>query len=175
MIRNSRSVQATVGTGVWVVDDPELCCGISRIVSTHELYIMDGIIVRPRPVFCRSVQRNPFRCWVCLFDDARITSSRFIDGCSYRNVGSEFVHERLVEALHLQSAPSVVIEQPAGHDDIGVWSMGEWWSGHLAEPDELDPVAAIDPVRLQNQIIGPILRDRPRPSGRTHRVLPRQC
>ena len=156
-----------LGQAIWVVDDPELCAAISRIVSTHELYIMDGHHRAAAAGLLQERSDEPIQMLGVLFDDARIHIEPF-----HRRVliperfEPEFVHERLVEALHLQSAPSVVNEQAAGHDDIGVWSMGEWWSGHLAAPDESDPVAAIDPVRLQNQIIAPILEiDPDHPDG----------
>jgi uncharacterized protein (DUF1015 family) len=156
-----------LGQAIWVVDDPELCTAISTIVSTHDLYIMDGHHRAAAAGLLQERSGEPIEMLGVLFDDGRIHIEPF-----HRRVliperfDPEVIHDRLVEALHLQSAPSVVNEQPAGHDDIGVWSMGEWWSGRLAAPDEPDPVAAIDPVRLQKQIIGPIFEiDPDNPDG----------
>ena len=62
----------------------------------------------------------------------------------------------LDEVLNLEANPMLATELPAaGH--VGVCIQGEWFSATLPKPATDSPLDAIDPVRLQRQVIGPVL------------------
>ena len=67
----------------------------------------------------------------------------------------EPVAAHLTEVLGLTPDPAMEFELPApGH--VGVHLDGQWFRGAMPEPLTDSPIDALGPVRLQNQVIGPV-------------------
>lgn len=143
---------------VWIVDDAPTCAAISEAVATHELYIMDGHHRAAASGLLDERVGGGTKMLSVLFDASQIRIAPFHRRVIVpEHLRLDVVHELLVERLQLQPDPSISGAPPAGLSDIGVWSQGRWWSGSLPDADPLDPLTAIDPVRLQRHVIGPIL------------------
>lgn len=165
LVENARpTIEFTSGDGlsqaVWIVDDPVDCRAISDVVSTHELYIMDGHhrAAASGVLHERLGERSTGRMLAVLFDNERINIAPFHRRVIIpEHLDLDDVHTALVEILGLEPDPMMVSELPSRPDEVGVFSNGEWWSGVLPEPEGASPLAAIDPVRLQDHVIGPVL------------------
>lgn len=145
---------------VWVIDDAEACAAIEVAFEAHDFYIMDGHhraaaagevakrIGDPRGTYMLGVAFSddrmniePFHRRVSIADDAVVAD----------------VDLQLIASLSLRPKPSLERELPDQPGQIGVYLGGRWWCGQLAEPASDSPLDAIDPVRLQTQVLGPIL------------------
>jgi len=145
---------------VWVVDDPDDCAAITAALSSHDLYIMDGHhraaaagalaerLPGPRSEFMLCVlfaddrvRIEPFHRQVLVADDVDLHS----------------VHDRLRTVLGLELDPRLATELPEEPGQLGVYMDGQWWLGVMPRPATESPLDAIDPVRLQELVIGPIL------------------
>lgn len=165
-------IRFTSGDGlaqaVWVVNDPVACAAIADAVGAHELYIMDGHHRAAASGLLDERSGGGAKMLSVLFDAAQIQIAPFHRRVIVpEHLKLDDVHQQLVERLNLEPDPSISAAQPSGRCDIGVWSKGAWWSGTLPAADLSDPLTAIDPVRLQQQVIGPILQIDPgQPDGR---------
>lgn len=145
---------------VWIVDDADTCVAISEAFEPHDLYIMDGHhraaaagevakrIGHPRGqhmlgvAFAHDrVNIDPFHRRVTVPAEANLAD----------------IDQQIIEHLGLRPKPSLESELPDQPGEVGVYLSGRWWSGRLHEPASTSPLDAIDPVRLQEQVLGPIL------------------
>lgn len=143
---------------VWVIDDENDIEFLSAAFEPLDLYIMDGHhrAAAAGQLFDRiGVERGGKMLCVAFADD-RINIEPFhrrvlIDA----ELDVEPVAEALIETLGLVADPTMEHELPApGH--IGVHLDGQWWCGTMPEPLSDSPIDSLDPVRLQNQVIGPV-------------------
>lgn len=145
---------------VWVIDDETHCHALTELFADQELYIMDGHhraaaagelaerIDGPRSqhmlgvVFADDrVNIEPFHRRVTVSDDVDIDEAK----ASLMNLLGLKPDKRLIGGLP---------EEPG---QIGVVFDGEFYLGVLPPIVSDSPLDAIDPVRLQNEIIGPVL------------------
>jgi uncharacterized protein (DUF1015 family) len=145
---------------VWIVDDVATCESITAKFKDHDFYIMDGHhraaaagevakrlgSPRGRYMLCVAfsddrVHIEPFHRKVTIADDIDVAAS----------------DQQLIEYLGLYPRPSLEHDLPSEPGQIGVYLGGRWWCGTLHEPLTDSPLDAIDPVRLQQQVLGPIL------------------
>lgn len=145
---------------VWVVDDVDDCRGLTAAFKPHDLYILDG---HHRAAAAGALAervgdpRGRYMLGVAFADD-RVNIDPF-----HRRVtvgpeaDLEAVGQELTERLGLQPGPEFAEEIPRGHGDVGVFLGGRWWRGKLPAASSDSPLDSIDPVRLQNQVIGPVL------------------
>lgn len=163
LARTEPTLSFTSGDGleqaVWVVTDVDDCAGLTEGFAPHDLYIMDGhhraAAAARLAERTESVVTGQMLC--VLFADDRVNIDPF-----HRRVlvgaDTDFDELRasLDDVLNLEVNPTLATELPAaGH--VGVCIQGEWFSGTLPEPATDSPLDAIDPVRLQRQVIGPVL------------------
>lgn len=145
---------------VWVVDDREVCAAIQHAFESHDFYIMDG---HHRAAAAGEVAKrigNPRGRYMLgvAFADDRVNIEPF-----HRRVAIDpsddlgVIVERLTADLDLRPAPNLDRELPSRPGEIGVYVDGSWWCGQLRDPISDSPLDVIDPVRLQKQILGPIL------------------
>ena len=153
---------------VWVVDDADDCAALTNAFASHDLYIMDGHhraaaagalaerVGEPRGKYMLGVafaddrvNIDPFHRRVMIGDDADVA----------------VIERELIDLLGLEPAPELADELPGAHGDIGVFLAQRWWRGVLPAPASDSPLDSIDPVRLQNQVIGPVLGVDPEGSG----------
>lgn len=145
---------------VWVVADPRTCAAISKSFESHDFYIMDGHhraaaagevakrIGDPRGKYMLGVAFSHDRLNIDPFH-RRVT----IDADADRHA----VDQRLIDYLGLLPRPSLDRHLPDQPGQIGVYLARRWWCGQLHAPESDSPLDAIDPVRLQQQVLGPIL------------------
>ncbi len=145
---------------VWIVDDEHDCAAISAAIANHDLYIMDGHhraaaagalaerLDGPRSEFMLGVlfaddrvNIEPFHRRVRLADDADVAE----------------VHDELKALLGLEPDPRLATELPEEPGQLGVFLDGQWWLGVMPAPESDSALDLIDPVRLQAQVIGPVL------------------
>lgn len=145
---------------VWVVDDPSTCAAISESFEPHEFYIMDG---HHRAAAAGEVAkrigdpRGKYMLGVAFSDD-RVNIDPFHRRVIVADGGDlHEVHQKLIDHLGLLPRPSLDRTLPTEPGQIGVYFGGRWWCGQLHAPVSESPLDAIDPVRLQQQILGPIL------------------
>ncbi len=145
---------------VWVVDDPATCAAISESFESHEFYIMDGHhraaaagevakrIGDPRGTYMLGVAFSDDRLNIDPFH-RRVTIAADAD--------MREIDQKLIDHLGLRPQPTLDRQLPDEPGQIGVYLSGRWWCGRLDEPRSESPLDAIDPVRLQQQVLGPIL------------------
>lgn len=145
---------------VWIVDDPTTCAVITDLFEPHEFYIMDG---HHRAAAAGEVAkrigepRGKYLLGVAFSDD-RLNIDPFHRRVTVPDEGNlQEIEKKLIDDLGLVLRPSLDRELPDKPGQIGVYLSGRWWCGRLHAPLSDSPVDAIDPVRLQQQIIGPIL------------------
>jgi len=145
---------------VWVVDDEADCAAITETIASHELYIMDGHhraaaagalaerLEGPRSQFMLGVlfaddrvNIEPFHRRVRVADDADLVE----------------VHNALTRVLGLEPDPRLSTELPEEPGQLGVYMDGKWWLGVMPPPASSSALDGIDPVRLQDLVIGPLL------------------
>ena len=170
--RNEPVLSFTSGDGleqaVWVVDDPDDCRGLSAAMEHHDVYIMDGHhrAAAAGALADRIGSPRADHMLCVLFSDDRVKIEPFhrrvgVDGSKDRDV---WVQETK-DALQLRECPDCETELPAMEGEVGVYLDGQWWTGILPLPATDSPLDAIDPLRLQSQIIGPILGVEPEHGG----------
>lgn len=153
---------------VWVVDGADDCAALSEAFASHDLYIMDG---HHRAAAAGALAervgepRSKYMLGVAFADD-RVNIDPFHRRVT---VGTDadiaLVEHSLIDLLGLEPAPELASELPHALGEIGVYLAQRWWRGMLPAPLTGSPLDAIDPVRLQNQVIGPVLGIDPEGSG----------
>ena len=145
---------------VWVVRDEEACASLSRAFVDHEFYIMDG---HHRAAAAGEMAkrlggpRSRYMLGVAFSDD-RVNIDPF-----HRRVSMSPEHDidemnqRIIELLDLRPRPSMESELPTEPGQLGVFLAGRWWCGRLQPPLTDSPLEAIEPVRLQHQVLWPLL------------------
>ncbi|MGI9607310.1 MAG: DUF1015 family protein, partial [Acidimicrobiales bacterium] len=167
-------VEFTSGDGleqaVWIVEDPTQIETLVERFSRHDLYIMDGHhrAAAAGALRSRIGSTSSERMLSVLFSDDRINIGPFhrhVTVPVHRDLGEVFAE---VQAeLGLIPDPSMATRLPDAAGGVGVWMNGQWWKGNLPVPEADNPLSAIDPVRLQNRVVGPILGIDPAfPAGR---------
>lgn len=143
---------------VWKIDQPEDIAFISEAFAELDLYIMDGHhraaaagLLRDRvgdergsDLLCVAfaddrVNIEPFHRRVILDDDVDVDAFA----------------RSLKDVLQLTPDPAMQHQLPE-EGCVGVHLDGQWWSGRMPEPASGSPIDALDPVRLQKQVIGPV-------------------
>ena len=157
-------VSFTSGDGleqtVWMIDQDDDVSFLSAAFDPLAFYIMDGHhrAAAAAQLMSRvgSVRGGKMLC--VAFADDRVNIEPF-----HRRVliGAELdvadVEAALVDLLQLVPDPRMEFELPdPGH--VGVHLNGGWWCGTLPKPLSDSPIDTLDPVRLQNQVIGPVFR-----------------
>jgi uncharacterized protein (DUF1015 family) len=145
---------------VWVVDDEQDCAALTSAFADHDLYIMDG---HHRAAAAGELAkrvgspRGDYMLGV-LFADDRVNIDPF-----HRRVriapdqDLAVLEQELIELLGLLPEPELETRLPHNSGQIGVYLAGRWWYGSLPAVLSDSPLDAIDPVRLQRQVIGPVL------------------
>lgn len=164
LARIEPSLSFTSGDGleqtVWVVDEPEVTDALTKAFETHDLYIMDGHhrAAAAGLLYERVGSPRGDKMLGLLFSDDRVNiepfhrrvvipDNRDLSACT----------TALVEALDLRPDDSGEHSRPEMDGGIGVYLDGRWWSGTLPTPVSNSPLDEIDPVRLQREVLGPIL------------------
>ncbi len=153
---------------VWVVDDADDCAALTDAFVAHDLYIMDG---HHRAAAAGALAervgepRGKYMLGVAFADD-RVNIDPFHRRVKIGDDADVAVIEReLIDLLGLEPAPELADELPGAHGEIGVFLAQRWWRGVLPAPASDSPLDSIDPVRLQNQVIGPVLGIDPEGAG----------
>jgi uncharacterized protein (DUF1015 family) len=145
---------------VWIVDGEEDCAALTSAFADHDLYIMDG---HHRAAAAGEVAkrvdspRGDYMLGV-LFSDDRVNIEPF-----HRRVtiapdqDIAVLEQELIDLLGMQPEPDLEMRLPLDAGQIGVYVRGRWWYGNLPPVLSESPLDAIDPVRLQRQVIGPVL------------------
>lgn len=145
---------------VWVVDDPAVCSALSAAFEPHDLYIMDGHhrAAAAGEVYDRvDGPRGKYMLGVAFADD-RVNIEPFHRRVSIDPADDlEMITHSLKQQLGLEPSPSLERTLPTEPGQIGVYVERRWWCGRLADPGTESPLEVIDPVRLQKQVLGPIL------------------
>lgn len=144
---------------VWVVDGEDDCRALSAGFESHDLYIMDGHhrAAAAGRLAERTDAVGASHMLCVLFADDRVNVEPF-----HRRVklaGDEDLAElrkRLDVVLNLAPAPELSTSLPKA-GQVGVCIQGDWLLGTLPQPASDSPLDEIDPVRLQRQVIGPVL------------------
>ena len=145
---------------VWVVSGVADCEALTAGVEPHELYIMDGHhrAAAAGKLAERTNSETASQMLCVLFSDDRVNIEPF-----HRRVRvpveTDFASLRvaLEDVLTLEACAEMATELPSAPGQVGVCIEGEWFCGTLPEPLSDSPLDAIDPVRLQQQVIGPVL------------------
>ena len=170
--RTEPALSFTSGDGleqaVWVVDGDEDCAALSDAFGPHDFYIMDGHHRAAAAEALAERVGNPRgeHMLIVAFADDRVNIDPFhrrVRMSPTSDAGD--VHERLDKLLQLEPAPQMATDLPDELGQVGVYLGGKWWLGTLPEARTTSPVDAIDPVRLQDQVIGPVLGIDPEGSG----------
>ena len=143
---------------VWVIDDEDDTEFFTHAFGPLDLYIMDGHhrAAAAGQLFERVGEERGGKMLCVLFADDRVNIEPF-----HRRVlinpelDVEPVAADLIEVLGLTPDPTMEFELP-GPDQIGVHLDGVWYRGTMPEPLSDSPIDALGPVRLQNQVIGPV-------------------
>lgn len=146
---------------VWVVDDESDLAFLGRAFEGHDLYLMDGHHrAAAAALFNASAPTSPAsrHMLALLLAGDRINIEPF-----HRHVvippelDLDETTRRIAELLNLVPEPAVATEIPELPGGVGVYMNGGWWAGQLPDPVTSDPVAMIEPVRLQRAVLGPVL------------------
>ena len=145
---------------VWVVSGSADCDALTAGFAPHELYIMDGHhrAAAAGKLAERTDSASASHMLCVLFSDDRVNIDPF-----HRRVrvaeDTDFacLRSALDEVLHMSPCAEMASELPSEPGQVGVCIEGEWFCGTLPEPQSDSPLDAIDPVRLQRQVIGPVL------------------
>ena len=145
---------------VWLVDDDEDCAALSSLIAPLDLYIMDGHhrAAAAGALSERVGSPRGDHMLAVLFADDRVNIEPFHRRVTLdEDADVEAISAALVDCLGLVESPSLVDSLPEDSGHIGVYLDGTWMCGALPDPDSDSPLDATDPVRLQNQVMGPIL------------------
>ncbi len=160
--RTEPVVSFTSGDGleqtVWTIDEDDDVAFLTSAFVSHDFYIMDGHhrAAAAEQLLARVGSERGGKMLCVAFADDRVNIEPF-----HRRVliNAELdvadVKASLVDVLQLTEDPGVETELP-GPGRVGVHVDGTWWCGMLPAPESDSPIAILDPVRLQNQVIGPV-------------------
>ena len=164
LARTDPILSFTSGDGLeqalWIVGDEGDCASLTAGLAPHDLYIMDGHhrAAAAGQLAERSDSVGASRMLCVLFADDRVRIEPF-----HRRVrvppDTDFdaLRASLTAVLDLRPDPSLATELPKKEGCVGVCIQGTWYSGVLPAPEGESPLDAIDPVRLQRNVIGPVL------------------
>ena len=142
---------------VWVIDGPADCAALSAALSAHDVYIMDGHHRAAAAALLAERDPSQSEMLAVAFAQDRLNIEPFHRRVTLDPaVDLHAAHERLARALGLERCVAGTAPIPDQPGAIAVWSQGMWWSGQLPIATSDDPVSAIDAVRLQRCIIGPL-------------------
>ena len=162
--RTEPRVEFTSGDGarqrVWVIDNPADLAFLAQAFESHDLYLMDGHHRAAAAALFHASAPGPAsrQMLALLIAGDRINIEPF-----HRRVvvpddlDVEDTTASIALLLALEPAPEMATELPDEPGGIGVYMNETWWRGFLPEPATSDPVANIDPVRLQRSILGPLM------------------
>jgi len=145
---------------VWVVSDVADCDALTAGLAPHDLYIMDGHhrAAAASRLAARDGGSRAGHMLCVLFADDRVNIEPFHRRVRlHEAVDMSALRTALDDVLDLVPAPEIAMELPSEAGQVGVCLAGEWFSGTLPDPVSDSPLDAIEPVRLQRQVIGPIL------------------
>ncbi len=158
------SVSFTSGDGleqaVWVIHEPDDHRALTSAFADHELYIMDGHHRAAAADALHSRVGSPRGDLMLgvLFADDRVNIEPFHRRVSLpADVDIERAFTDLSTQLNLRRDDRFATELPTGPGEVGVFMNSAWWRGQLPVPLSISPVDQIDPVRLQQSVIGPLL------------------
>ena len=164
LARTEPTLSFTSGDGleqaVWVVSNASDCAALTAGLEPHELYIMDGhhrAAAAGRLAERVGVDGSSHMLCV-LFADDRVNIEPFHRRVHLRSE-TDFaaLRQSVDEVLNLRADPTMANALPAKEGEVGVCIAGEWFIGTLPAPKTDSPLDVIDPVRLQRQVIGPVL------------------
>jgi len=157
-----------LGQAVWVISDPEHHRLIADVLATQDAYIMDGHhrAAAAGELYKRVGTNDSGRMLAVLFADNKIHIEPFHRWVRVP-LGKDLqrVEAQLRDTLDLWPDDTMDTTLPDDVGGVGVWMARQWWQGTLPVPATDDALAAIDPVRLQRSVIGPILGIDPEAPG----------
>lgn len=160
--RTESIVSFTSGDGleqtVWMIDRADDLAFLSAAFERHSLYIMDGHhrAAAAGQLLSRVGPERGGKMLCVAFADDRLNIEPF-----HRRVliSAELdvsdIAASLIDLLSLTEDPTLESQLP-GPGRVGVYLDGTWWCGSLPAPLSDSPIDKLDPVRLQNQVIGPV-------------------
>lgn len=145
---------------VWLVSGESDCAALTAGLAPHDLYIMDGHhrAAAAGKLAERTGAEGADHMLCALFADDRMNIEPFHRRVRLPEaVDISALRTALDSVLDLVPAPEMATELPSEAGQVGLCLAGEWFSGTLPEPVSDSPLDAIEPVRLQRQVIGPVL------------------
>ena len=145
---------------VWVVSGANDCDALTAGLAPHDLYIMDGHhrAAAAGKLAERTNSASASQMLCVLFSDDRVNIDSFHRRVRVRE-GADFavLRSALNAVLDMQPCAEMATELPAEPGQVGICIEGEWFCGTLPEPRSDSPLDAIDPVRLQQRVIGEVM------------------
>jgi len=173
LARTEPFLKFTSGDGleqaVWLVDGSEDCAALTTLIAPLELYIMDGHhrAAAAGALSQRVGSPRGDHMLAVLFADDRVNIEPFHRRVTLdEDADVDAIAATLIDRLSLTESPELVDSLPGAVGHIGAYLNGTWMCGPLPDPASDSPLDAIDPVRLQNQVFGPILNIDPEGAAR---------
>lgn len=143
---------------VWMIDQSSDVDFLSQAFVPLDFYIMDGHhrAAAAGQLYQRAGAERGAKMLCVAFADDRVNIEPFHRRVLIkpeRDIAD--VAADLRDVLDLVPDPTLATELP-GAGRVGVHLDGQWWCGQLPEPLSDSPIDALAPVRLQNQVIGPV-------------------
>ncbi len=152
---------------VWAIENDDDVQFLSNAFAPLDMYIMDGHhrAAAAGQLFERIGAERGGKMLCVAFADDRVNIEPFhrrvlIDA----ELDVEPIAEALIDVLGLTPDPTMEHDLPKP-GSVGVHLDGQWWSGTMPAPLSDSPIDALGPVRLQNQVIGPVFNIDPEHSG----------
>ena len=145
---------------VWIVSDTKDCGALTAGLASHELYIMDGHhrAAAAGRLAERTDTVGASHMLCVLFSDDRVNIEPFHRRVRLpEDADVNALRTELAKVLNLREDPGLATDLPSETGQVGVCIQGAWYVGVLPEPASDSPLDAIDPVRMQRNIIGPVL------------------